>query len=292
MKKLLSFALMLALVFTVAACDLDDDGEDWFEDNEIVGIEPGAGIMAATEDAIEVYGLDFELVDTSDPVMVAELSQAIANEEWVVVTGWEPHYKFADHDLKFLEDPEGVFGDVENIHTIARAGIEDDLPELVEFFENFYLDSEELGDLMGMIEDYRDDEDIVDIARMWMDDNEDVWTAWLPEDHDGDGEEVNLDYVNWAEGIAMNYLAEAILVDELNYDVESTEGEPGVVFASLASGDADFFLDGWLPVTHESYMDEYGDDVVDLGYNFEGARIGLVVPDYVEIDSIEEMVRD
>ncbi len=291
MKKLLAFALMFALVFTIAACEQEED-EDWFEDNEIVGIEPGAGIMSATETAIEEYGLDFTLVDTSDPVMAAELSQAIANDEWIVVTGWEPHYKFADHDLKFLEDPKGIFGDVENIHTIARDGVNDDFPELVEFFENFYLDSEELGDLMGMIEDHRDDEDIVDIARMWMDDNEDVWTAWLPEDHDGEGAEVNLDYVNWAEGIAMNYLAEAILIDELNYDVTSTEGEPGVVFASLAAGDADFFLDGWLPVTHESYMDEYGDDIVDLGYNFEGARIGLVVPTYVEIDSIEEMVRD
>jgi len=63
-----------------------------------------------------------------------------------------------------------------------------------------------------------------------------------------------------------------------------------VVFQSLADGQTDFFLDAWLPVTHESYMDQYGDQLVDLGYNFEGARIGLVVPSYMEADSIEDLL--
>ncbi len=278
-------------VFSLAACE-ESSEEDWFRDQVIVGIEPGAGIMAATEQAIEEYNLDFRLDATSDPVMVAELAEAIANEEWIVITGWEPHYKFADFDLKFLEDPLGIFGDVENIHTVARADIRDDLPEVATFFENFYLNSEELGDLMGLIEEHRSEMDYVDIARMWMEDNVEVYTAWLPENHDGNGALVRLDYVNWAEGIAMNYLAEAILTDELNYTVVSTEGDPGVVFTAVASGDSDFFIDAWLPVTHESYMEQYGDDLIDLGYNFEGARIGLVVPSYMPIDSIEDLLRE
>ncbi len=291
MKKLLMLILGLTFVAALAACE-DPADEDWFRNQVIVGIEPGAGIMQATETAIDEYGLDFTLDATSDPVMVAELAEAYANEEWIVITGWEPHYKFADFDLKFLEDPLGIFGDVENIHTVARADIMDDLPEVAEFFENFYLTSEQLGDLMGLIEEHRADMDYADIARMWMEDNEDVYTPWLPEDHDGNEALVRLDYVNWAEGIAMNYLAEAILIDELNYTVQSTEGDPGVVFTALASGDSDFFIDAWLPVTHESYMDQYGDDLIDLGFNFEGARIGLVVPSYLPINSIEDLIRE
>jgi ABC-type proline/glycine betaine transport system substrate-binding protein len=45
----------------------------------------------------------------------------------------------------------------------------------------------------------------------------------------------------------------------------------------------------WLPVTHGEYMKQVGDKVEDLGPNYEGARIGLVVPAYVDINSIEEL---
>lgn len=292
MKKLLALLLSLTFVFAVAACDTtDDNDEPWFINNEIVGIDPGAGIMEATNTAIDEYGLDMTLEASSGPIMVTELSQAIANEEWIVVTGWEPHYKFADYDLKFLEDPKGIFGDVEQIHTVARNGVHDDFPELVEFFENFFFDSETLGSLMGAMNEGEGDN--IDIARDWMADN-DLYLDWLPEGYEnvGDGETVAIDYVNWAEGIAMTYFAAAILEDYMGYDVELTMADPGIVFSAIAQGDADFFLDAWLPVTHQSFMETYGDDIEDLGLNFDGARIGLVVPAYVDIDSIEDLVRD
>ncbi len=150
-------------------------------DGQIVGIDPGAGIMAAANDAIDAYDLtDIELQTSSGPVMVQALAEAIENEEWVVVTGWEPHFKFADYNLKFLDDPEGSFGESENIHTVARAGLADDMPEVAEFFENFYLDSEQLGNLMGMMNEYGDDYTELEIARMWMDENQDLVQTWLP----------------------------------------------------------------------------------------------------------------
>ena len=152
-------------------------------DNEIIGIDPGAGIMAAAEDALDVYNLtDIDLQTSSGPVMVQALDNAIENGDWVVVTGWEPHFKFADYDLKFLEDPEGVFGDSENIHTVARAGLSEDKPDVAEFLENFYLTSEELGDLMGMMNDYADDYTELEIARMWMEENDELVQSWLPEE--------------------------------------------------------------------------------------------------------------
>ncbi len=175
--------LVVPAYVDIDSIDELNDHADQFN-NEIVGIDPGAGIMSTTETAIEEYDLDLTLNASSGPVMVQELANAIEDEEWIVVTGWEPHYKFADFDLKFLEDPEGVYGEPDNIHTVARDDVRDDLPLVAEFFENFYLESEELGGLMGLINDHQDEMDIVDIARMWMDDNEDVWQAWLPEDLD------------------------------------------------------------------------------------------------------------
>lgn len=100
---------------------------------------------------------------------------------------------------------------------------------------------------------------------------------------------VELGYVNWAEGVAMTNLAKAVLEEKMGYTVEMTEADPGIIFTSLAEGDTDAFLDSWLPVTHKSYMNKYKDKLLDLGTSFKGAKIGLVVPKYVEENTIEEL---
>lgn len=147
-------------------------------DGKIVGIDSGAGIMKATNRAIEEYGLDFELIAGSGPAMTAALKDAIDNEKWIIVTGWKPHWKFARWDLKFLEDPKKVYGEIENIHTVARKGLEEDAPDVVQFLKNFKLDDQQLGSLMGMIEE--GDGEPIDAAKEWMQQNEDLVNSWLP----------------------------------------------------------------------------------------------------------------
>lgn len=289
MKKLLAFALSLTLVFTLAACGGGEDDSEFSEYPDIVGIESGAGIMSTTETAIEEYDLNMELQTSSGPAMVSALGDAIENEEWIVVTGWAPHYKFAEYDLKFLDDPEGVYGGEENLHTIVRENFSSDHPDVATFFENFYMNDAQLGGLMGEIANDDSDTETIDIARDWMAENEDVWSDWVPEGADGDDAEIELGYVNWAEGVAMTYLAQAILIDEMNFDVSTQMADAGPIFSGVSDGSIDAFLDAWLPTTHASYEDEYSDSYEDLGYNYEGARIGLVVPSYVEIDSIDEL---
>lgn len=83
---------------------------------------------------------------------------------------------------------------------------------------------------------------------------------------------VNFGYVNWAEGVAMTNLVKVVLEDELDYKVNTTLADAGVVFTSLADGDTDFFIEGWLPVTHKDYIDRYEDDLEVLSANYEGAR--------------------
>lgn len=155
-----------------------NDVKDKF-DGRIVGIDSGAGIMKTTEKAIDEYGLDFELIPGSGPTMTAALKKAIDDEEYIVVTGWAPHWKFARFDLKFLEDPKKIYGEAENIKTIARKGIEEDMPEVATFLKNFYLDSQQLGGLMGMIAD--SEEDPIVSAKQWMEENEDLVDSWIAE---------------------------------------------------------------------------------------------------------------
>lgn len=100
---------------------------------------------------------------------------------------------------------------------------------------------------------------------------------------------IKLPYVNWADSVAITYLAAAVLEDKMGYTVELTMADPGPLFASVANGGSDAYLDVWLPVTHENYIDEFGDDMVDLGIVYEDASNALVVPAYVDIDSIDEL---
>ena len=48
-------------------------------------------------------------------------------------------------------------------------------------------------------------------------------------------------------------------------------------------------MDVWMTVTMEDYMKQYGDKLEVIGDIYDGVRIGLVVPDYVTIKSIEEL---
>ncbi|WP_246542889.1 glycine betaine ABC transporter substrate-binding protein [Fusibacter paucivorans] len=156
--------------------ELNDVADDF--NHELIGIDSGAGIMKATDAAIEAYGLDYELIPGSGPAMTAALATAIEDNEAIAVTGWAPHWKFARWDLKFLEDPQGVYGGSENIHTITRKGFSDDMPDVAAFLTNFYMDGQQLGDLMGAIAD--SDDDPVDVARVWMADNEELINSWIP----------------------------------------------------------------------------------------------------------------
>ncbi len=146
---------------------------------QIVGIDAGAGLMTATEKALEDYNLDYKLLTGSGPGMTAALDKAIKAKEPIVVTGWTPHWMFARYDLKFLDDPKGVFGTAEEIRTITRKDLAKDMPEVNEFLKNFNMTDEELSDLMGVVEDGKSP---LEAATKWMNENKDVVNKWIPSD--------------------------------------------------------------------------------------------------------------
>jgi glycine betaine/proline transport system substrate-binding protein len=96
-------------------------------------------------------------------------------------------------------------------------------------------------------------------------------------------------YVNWEEGVAYTNLAKVVLEDQMGYEVEITAADVGPAYTSVAQGDQDAFMETWLPVLHKDYVEQYREDITDLGYVFEGTQSGLVVPDYMEIETISEI---
>lgn len=149
-------------------------------DSRIVGIDSGAGIMKATKKAIQAYHLDFKLIASSDGAMNAALEDAIKHHQWIVVTGWQPHWMFARNPLKFLDDPEHIYGaKPESIHAVVRKGLKKEMPDVAEFLTNMHLDNAQMSDLLNRIEESDDKPDAV--CRAWMQDNEKVVDSWLPQ---------------------------------------------------------------------------------------------------------------
>ncbi len=144
---------------------------------EIVGIDAGAGIMKATDRTIEEYDLDFNVLTSSGAAMTATLKRAIDDEEWVVVTGWTPHWKFSRFELKMLEDPKAVYGDAEEILAVARKGFSEEQPEVAEFIRNMKFNDDEISSLMAKLEE-ADNEEAG--AREWIEENRELVNSWFP----------------------------------------------------------------------------------------------------------------
>ncbi|PRO65454.1 glycine betaine ABC transporter substrate-binding protein [Alkalicoccus urumqiensis] len=152
-----------------------NDNVDMF-DGEIVGIDAGASLTRLTDDAIEAYGLEYEHLVSSEPAMISELDTAIADEEPVVVTMWNPHWVFSDYDIKYLDDPDNVYGDAEDIYYMTRTGFAEDHPEVVEWWNNWEMDDETLGELMSYINEAEDEEEG---ASQWIEENRDMVDEWI-----------------------------------------------------------------------------------------------------------------
>ncbi|EGV30826.1 ABC-type glycine betaine transport, periplasmic subunit [Thiorhodococcus drewsii AZ1] len=118
----------------------------------IVGIDPAAGIMSATERALDAYDLEgFRLVKGSEAAMTQSLADAIARNTPIVVTGWEPHWMLGRWSLKFLDDPKNVYGGRGSIHTLVRPGLAVDDPKAQGVLDRFAWGSRDMEQLLVWI---------------------------------------------------------------------------------------------------------------------------------------------
>lgn len=254
---------------------------------EITGIEPGAGIMIAADEALEDYdNLDgWELTSSSSGAMATALETAIDNEDPIVITGWSPHWKFAKFDLHYLDDPKNSFGDDQNIETIVRKDLKEDMPEAYQVLDQFHWASEDLDEVMLEIADGKEPEDV---AKQWVEENEDQVAEWTEGVDEVDGDEIELSYVEWDTEIGSTNVMKVVLED-LGYDVTITPLDMAVMWESVATGNTDGMIAAWLPTSQGELYEEHKDDIENLGVNLEGVKIGIVVPDYMDIDSIEDL---
>ena len=147
-------------------------------DHKIIGIDPHAGLMEKADAAIKEYNLaKYQLVSGSGPTMTRTLERAVAEGNWIVVTGWTPHWKFARWDLKYLKDPKNVFGQDEYIGTIVRQGLKNDMPRVYRFLDSFHWSPKDMAQVMLWAQD--PDTTYLEAAKRWIQNNQETVKLWL-----------------------------------------------------------------------------------------------------------------
>jgi glycine betaine/proline transport system substrate-binding protein len=154
-------------------------------DAQIYGIEPGNDGNRLILDMIaaNAFGLgdaEFDVVESSEQGMLAQVARASDRDEPIVFLGWEPHPMNANFELTYLTGGDDWFGpDLggATVYTNTRAGFVEECPNLGTFLANLEFSLAMENEIMGAILD--DGEDPQDAARTWMAANPDAVMAWL-----------------------------------------------------------------------------------------------------------------
>jgi glycine betaine/proline transport system substrate-binding protein len=152
-------------------------------DGQIYGIEPGNDGNRLILEMIEnnAFGLEgFELVESSEQGMLAQVARATRAEEPIVFLGWEPHPMNANFDLAYLSGGDEVFGPNfggATVYTNVRAGLLQECPNLGELLGNLTFTLEMENQIMGAILD--EGQAPEEAAGSWLKDHPDVLDGWL-----------------------------------------------------------------------------------------------------------------
>lgn len=142
--------------------------------NRLIGIEEGSGLNRITSEAvIPGYGLeDIEYITSSTPAMLAELTAATDAGENVAVTLWRPHWAYDAFPIRDLEDPQGLLGESEGIHSIGGASFEENFPTLAGWLRDFEMSSELLYSLENAMFNEYDGDDYGPVVEQWISENQ------------------------------------------------------------------------------------------------------------------------
>ncbi len=158
--------------------DLNENADKF--DSKIYGIEPGNDGNIIIQDAIDngTYNLDdWTLQASSTAGMLSSVQRAVDNEEWIAFNGWKPHYMNVMFDLKYLDDPEGIWGESPSVYTVARNGYQDENPNFYKFLEQFTVTAPIQN---NWINEYQNkDRDPEKVAEEWIANNLDVVNQWV-----------------------------------------------------------------------------------------------------------------
>lgn len=149
------------------------------------------------EERVEALDLPFEVVHAgTNAALMAEIQSAIERKRPIIAWVYQPHWLPAKYDGEWVEFPkysEACYEDPswgQNpdkaydcgkprgwIKAVGWAGGADKWPTAYRTIRNFDLSTDEVGRLAGEVG--LNDRDPEDVANEWVENNKDVWGAWV-----------------------------------------------------------------------------------------------------------------
>ena len=152
-------------------------------EGKIYGIEPGNDGNRLIQGMIDAGTFDlkeFEVIESSEQGMLAQVTRANRKKEPVVFLGWEPHPMNANFKLTYLEGGDDVFGPNlggAEIYTNVRAGYTTECPNVGKLLTNLTFTLAMENEIMGSI--LNDEMEADKAATAWIKANPAVLGAWL-----------------------------------------------------------------------------------------------------------------
>ncbi len=152
-------------------------------DGKIYGIEPGNDGNRLIQDMIDgdAFGLSgFEVVESSEQGMLAQVDRSVKRGEPIVFLGWEPHPMNANFEMSYLTGGDDFFGpDLggATVYTNTSAGYVDACPNVGALLNNLEFSLAMENEIMGAI--LNDGTDPNEAAAAWLTANPDVLGPWL-----------------------------------------------------------------------------------------------------------------
>ncbi len=154
-------------------------------DGKIYGLEPGNDGNLIIKNMIDsnMFGLGgFKLVETSEPMMLAEVKALATEKKWVVFLGWAPHYMNTKIDMTYLTGSTAdTFGDhngTATVYTNIRKGFDEEYPNVATFLQNFTFSIDMMNEVMEMMKDDKS-LDHLEAGLAWLKKHPDTYRKWL-----------------------------------------------------------------------------------------------------------------
>ena len=129
----------------------------------------------------DAFGLKgFELVESSEQGMLAQVKRAVNRDNYIVFLGWEPHPMNANFSLTYLSGGDDWFGPNyggATVYTNVRQGYTEECPNVGKLLKNQKFTLAMENEIMGAILDGGEDPNAA--ATAWLKANADVLDSWL-----------------------------------------------------------------------------------------------------------------
>lgn len=159
-------------------------------DRTIYGIEAGnvgneIMLEAIENDTYDLGGWSVKASSTAG--MLAQVDAMATSGEWVTLLGWEPHWMNISYDLRYLEDPEGIWGGgTSSVSTVASAEFIESHPNVARFFEQMIVPIDVQS--QWVYELSYEERPLQEVASEWISENSELVGEWTEGVTTADGE--------------------------------------------------------------------------------------------------------